>query len=293
MQNKCILLVALGYEMYGNYAFNLALSIRKYNKEIPIYLMYENTAIIELTAKELSYFNGFIKAEKEMYSIDGINQYQYAKLHLFDIAEDIGVDEVMYIDVDSMLVTDIEHLFNEFKDKDFEIGCNGYYNDFNRSKENTYTFWNKKRTAVRDILIYHKINNILSQSISGLFYFKVNDKAKQIFDVAKEVYLDKNAPCMVWANGKPDEYCFNVALCKLDIIPPKRHYLFFEQAIGSYDLDYIKKHFYGYAVGGNKLSDRLESTYNNHINDLCLEFNIETRHYNKNKKDYIKERSDN
>ena len=50
--------------MYGNYAFNLALSIRKYNKEIPIYLMYENTAISELTAKELTYFNGFIKAEK-------------------------------------------------------------------------------------------------------------------------------------------------------------------------------------------------------------------------------------
>ena len=74
--SKGIVIIALGYPLYGNAAFNLALSLKNTSPEIPIALVYEPNAISKLSSRELTYFDEFIKLDEKFYTINGSKQYQ-------------------------------------------------------------------------------------------------------------------------------------------------------------------------------------------------------------------------
>jgi hypothetical protein len=78
-----ILLLALGQPHYGNYAANLAMSIKFNLPEMPIALLHDDTAIRHISGdKRIEVFDQLIQVPKEFYQVDG-EDYQNKELPLF------------------------------------------------------------------------------------------------------------------------------------------------------------------------------------------------------------------
>ena len=286
-----IVIIALGYELYGNAAFNLALSIKDSTPDVPIALVYEENSISKLSTRELTYFDKFVKIPESWYTVEGKKQYQRAKLCVNLVSNKLCWKNTIYMDDDNMWFDKpVDDLFNRIKEREFYIGYNGYYDVLKRRKvSKNYTFW-ARNESVKTVCDYHKIKNNLPQTISGFYFFQNGPKADSIFEEARKVYDDPNAPTITWANGKPDEYCMNIALGEIDFKQEEAHIFYFQNVNGSLNDDVIERKFWGFATGGNKVPERLVHWFNRRVNILCKKHNIESRHYHIDKKDVILER---
>lgn len=272
-----VCMAALGYEMYGSSALNLAMSLKLSDPEIKIALLCDDKSISHLSEKELGLFDYKIFI-KEDYKNQG---YQIIKLL---INKYTPFKYTMYMDVDSIwLDKKVSWLFGELINKNFHIGLAGNYKD--KRPNNNYTFWGDPKV----IMDYHKLTCLL-QSVSGFYYFKKNEETDKIFELALYVYNDKNAPAVPWGNGKADEYCFNVALSSLGHIQKEFSVFYFDKLDGKFDSVEVYESFWGIAMGGHRVKKDVAEIYNRLVDRNCQALGIEKRHYHKDKADVIKER---
>ena len=87
-----IIIIALGYPLYGNTAFNLALSIKSKCKDVPIALAIEedNLSISDLTEREVGFFDHYLTVPAKHYTVNGKKEYQRSKLCLDIMAKQLG-----------------------------------------------------------------------------------------------------------------------------------------------------------------------------------------------------------
>ncbi len=281
-----IVLVALGYPLYGCDAFNLAMGLKAYDPEVPIAIIHDDTSLSKLTDQEKSFFDIFIPLPKDEYIINGKPHYPRAKLLTYKYSP---FDLTIYMDVDNIWHPEkkVSHLFGEIMNDDFSIGMCGFFDVKSQKRAHkTYTFWGEPR----DICEYHGIKTQLLQTISGFFSFKKSEYAEKIFNKAIEVYDDSKTPNMPWAGGKPDEYCFNVALSLNDFKFKVKHVFYFDKVNGTLSKHTIYHRFWGTAIGGNKVPQWIVDIYNKLVNKYCIRLNIPTRHYHVDKCKVINER---
>lgn len=287
MTKHGIVLVALGYPLYGNAAFNLAVGLKAYDPHVPITLIHDDTAISELTDHEKKFFNTFVPLPVDEYIINGKPQYPRSKLLVYKYSP---YDMSIYMDVDNVWNPEkkVSHLFGEMLRYNFSIGMNGFFDPKSQKKTNVgYTYWGEPL----DICKFHNLTNPLPQTISGFFYFKKSEYAEKVFNLALEVYDQEGTPNVPWAGGKPDEYCFNVALSTLNHKPENRHVFFFDKINGpNTPKETILHMFWGIAIGGNKVQPRIVDIYNRLVNKYCTRMNVMTRKYHIDKCLKIEER---
>lgn len=277
----------MGYELYAACALNLAMSIKAYAPTAKITLVHDES-INSLTEEELAFFDILKPVNDADYMIGGKKQYQRLKLCVDKYTD---YEHTLYIDVDTIWFPekDINKLFDSLEDKEFCIGYNGYYNPKTRAKTNlNYTYWGNPDEISR----YFNLTNILPQTISGVFYFKKSEFTKDLFNSARNIYNDQNCPHIRWANGKPDEYCFNVALSILNYQQDETHFVYFDKVNGQMKNDQIYNYFWGAAAGGNKLQPVMKRLYNQLVDLYSNHFGIKT-HYHIDKKTVIPERNSN
>lgn len=280
-----VCIVALGYDIYGSYALNLAISLKVYQPDIKIALLCEPSTINHFTDEEKSVFTSIINIPESDYLIGGVKQYQRVKLC---VNKYTPFEYTFYMDADNIFLDKkVNWLFGELHSRDFYIGCNGFY-DYatNKKSKNNYTYWTED---IRETCKYHKIS-FLPQTVSGFYYFKKNDWTDDLFRIALEVYDDPKALTVKWANGKPDEYCFNVALAKKNFKQREFHVFYFDKLNGSLEAKDIYTNFWGIATGGNRVSKNLIIIYNRLVDKYCTKLGISTRRYHVNKCDVVPER---
>lgn len=279
--------MALGYELYASCALNLAMSIKAYEPTANITLIHDDS-IKNLTPEELSFFDILKPVNESDFIVGGTRQYQRLKLCVDKYSD---YDCTLYIDVDTIWFPkkEINQLFYGLKDKPFVIGTNGFYNPKTRAKTSlNYTYWGNQEEIAR----YFQLINPLPQTISGVFYFEKCDLTRDIFSTARKIYNDPNCPHIKWANGKPDEYCFNVALSQLDYMNDETHFVYFDKVNGAMNNDKIYQYFWGAAAGGNKLQPQIRRLYNDLVDLYSNHFGIK-KHYHVDKKTIIPERNSN
>lgn len=279
-----VCLIALGYEIYGNYALNLAISLKVYQPNTSITLLTEPQAIQHLTPKEKSLFDKIIIIPESEFTLNGVKQYQRVKLLVYKYTP---YKRTFYFDSDNIFLDKkISWLYGEVHDRKFHIGMFGSYDlATNKRTKNTYTYWCEDIQAVCK---YYSIS-YLPQTVSGYYFFEKGE-ADSIFEEALKVYDDPKAPCVRWANGKPDEFCFNVALAKLGIRQDEFHVFYFDKINGHMEAKEVYSRFWGIATGGNRVSRNLVVIYNRLVDKYCIKSGIETRRYHVNKADVIPER---
>lgn len=187
-------------------------------------------------------------------------------------------DSTLYIDVDTLWFPEkpIFSFIDKLKDFDFYIGKNGDYNPITRRKiGSNYTFWGEPFR----ISNYFNLKSLLPQTISGVFWFKKSDFSEKIFARSLQIYADQRAPTQKWANGKADEYCFNVALAEVSYTQPNVHFIYFDKANGKIDRQAMFSNFWGIAAGGNRLSSEVRSMYEDLVDmyDKKLGYTIQRR----------------
>lgn len=282
MDGICI--AALGYEIYGSFAISLAISIKVSDKSCKIALLCDEQSIKHLTSEELEIFDYLIKVEEDYKEVG----YQIIKLMVYKYTP---FERTIYLDADSIwLDKKISWLIGEMSNKDFYIGLAGNYLVKNDQRpKNDYTFWGVPKT----ICEYHKIKEVLPQTVSGFFYFKKSEFATKVFKLALDVYHDEKTPDVKWANGKADEYCFNVALGLLNYTQDKFDVFYFDKLHKEYDPEIVYNSYWGIAVGGNKISYKLKTIYDKLVEFNANKLGILPKRYAENKKDIIPERNQN
>ena len=279
-----IVIVALGYELYGSYAYNLTLSIKSYNPNIRVCLLHSEEAVSHLKKNELSVFDQQIIIPEEEYLFNGKPQYQYAKLLLDKFTP---FENTVYLDADTILLPDKKINFQNYFQNDFTISSTGYYDAITAKMPNSkYQFWGNTQTITK-----HYNLTKLPQTISDFICFKKGTITESIFDAARTIYKDNTAPTVVWAGGKADEFCFNVALAQLGIIPEIFIFNFFDKVDGMRPPQEIYKNYFGLSVGGSIVPSVIEELYNRIVHKYSVQLNKMSRHYHINKKTLIPERN--
>jgi hypothetical protein len=282
-----IAIIALGHELYGSCAFNLALSLKVWEPNLRIAILHDGRATAHLTEQEMAMFTDQIMVPEDMYVVDGKPEYQRAKVCLDLLSP---YDETMYMDADNIWFDrPVSWLYGEVCHTDFHIQQNGAYNfETQKRTDARYTYWWDKP---RDVCIYWGINT-LPQTISGWFFFKKSSAATQIFQAARVAYDDSLAPCIPWAGGRPDEYCFNVALGKIGNKQSDRHVFYFDKLHGQQPPAEVYRRYWGLATGGAATERQWAEIYDRLVNKYSLRLGITTRRYHIDKRRVIKARRD-
>lgn len=280
MLGVCI--IALGYEIYGSYAFNLAASLKVYQPDISITLLCEPFAIKHLTSQEKKFFDNIIAVDESDYTVGDSKQYQRVKLL---VNKYTPYKKTFYMDADNIwLDKKVKWLFGELMDVKFSIGLNGFYDRAtNRKTKPNYTYWCDSEKEVCD---YFEIP-MLCQTVSGCFYFEKCEWVDSMFADALKVYDDAKAPHIVWAGGKADEYCFNVALGRRGYREKDLEVFYFDKLNGNKKPEDIYSQFWGISTGGHIVQKNIIIIYNRLVNKYCTMLGIKERHYHINKFDVV------
>lgn len=269
--------------MYGVYAYNLAQSIRRYyGNDFTIHLFTENSALELLSKEDVSFaFDTVNYLDKKYFIENDKPNYVLPKVHLNDLAKELGIKKALYIDVDNIIVpnTDLRKFYNECNGKDFIAGV---YDEcyLNGRRTNKYTFWINKNRSIKQLLEHYNLTKI--QAITtDMVYFEVNDTTDNIFKEALNVMKLKDDKFVLdWRDIKPDEYCFNLALAKLNITLPINMYSYFGGTYGMINLDNLRLYpFYCLSIGGEVLNNRIKEYYNYLVSVNSNYFNTEPKYY--------------
>jgi hypothetical protein len=281
-----IVIVALGYELYGSYALNLAISLKVYDQNVKIALLCDPEAISHLTEEEKKFFDQFIFVRPEDLIVNGKKEYMRFKLLVNKYSP---FENTIYLDADNIwLDKKVSWLFGELFGKDFYIGYNAQFDvKKQRTSKQGYTYWCRDENEMAK---YHKLKNFIPQTVSGFFFFRKCSFTDLVFDEALKVYDDRNAPCDNFAGSRPDEYCLNVALAKLDYVQPEFHPMYFDKLHGAKEGEEIYKGYWGIAIGGNRVSVRVKDFYNKLVNKYCIMAGLDNPHFHKDKFKNIPER---
>lgn len=243
------------------------MSLKAHDSNLLICLVHDTKSISHLDEEEFGLFDYMVVADENDYTIDGKKQYQYMKLILNKYTP---FKNTLYIDVDTLFFPNknISQLLSGLSKYNFFIGQNGSYNPLDRTRtNNNYTYWEEPGKISK----YFNLKNSLPQTVSGMFYFKKCKFTENLFTRACEIYKDRKAPCVKWANGRPDEYCYNVALSEVGYSQKNCHFVYFDKINGGMERQKMYDNFWGIATGGNTLTHIVKS-----LHDDLVKLYVET-----------------
>jgi len=286
---KGVIILATGHSIYGRYALNLAISLRANCHNVDICLVCDKQGIADFKEYQLNLFNTIKIIDESSYIINGEKHHFFLKTKLYELSP---YDETIFFDADTLICPgkNIDFMFSTLSDNDFAIANNGWV-DLITGKSNvinSYKFWGE----IEAIKEYHKITK-LYQTNSTFIYFKKTQENKELFDLCQQIYLDESAPKEKQTWGYADEYCFNVALSKLNIKfkSPNQNIIFIQFVQKKIEKKNITERFWGMTNGGHKTHPLLVKIYNELVNQYCLKMNILDRFYHIDKSQLIPERN--
>lgn len=256
-----IVIVACGNPIYGNMAYNLAMSI-KYNSQVDITCLYSEQSLSELNAKQLKSFDKIIEVPKKYW----VKAYQRVKCFANELTP---YDRTIMIDADTVWnKRDINKLFVD----NFQTGCLGKWENGEETYEG-YVYWEKPT----NIIDYWGINLIYKTYSGFVAWTKEHD---YIWREIQRVYDDQNAPCEKWNGDKPDEYAFNIGISlaehkmKHDYMP-----IFFGYESKKYFEHTMRTKYYGMSVSGAFPDPYIITVYNKILREYAYRTGLDIKPY--------------
>lgn len=249
MLEKGVLILSLGSDLYGRYAFNLALSIKHTSPDVHITVVHTNN-LYRLTEKQLAIFDNLIECPGEYYMSGNKICYINAKLCLDKLTP---YKKTLFLDAD-MIVSpykSVESIFKKCANNPFVMVCRGI--DVNVSE------W----INVEEMKEKFDLKKWYDCS-SELMYFEettVFEKARDIH----ELFLNGEFYFKNFAGGVPDEACIVPALLisykKPKFVPFKPSY--WEGVENKFmKSEEIFNNFELLSIGGNSASKHVQNIYN-------------------------------
>lgn len=247
-----VVLVAFGKPAYYGAAYNLAYSIKRYNKNIEIAIILEDSSTAMSHVAELSDVTDIlmtIKAE-HLYT-DGKLDPGKAKIFLYEY---LPFERNLYLDVDGIVLKDIKPMLDTLaaSGKQYAAHIMGYHKleQGNKIESMVWAYAN-------DIWAQYNLSEstVLPAINSSWQYIEISPKAHALYKIAQDFYVNNPIPLNKlrnkWGNTQPDELYMNIALAKLEIDPampvefihiPTKRGLNYAEVINNY---YIQAYYGG------------------------------------------------
>ena len=264
MPKKGILLIALGNPLYGNLAYNLAMSIKaraQINGDPATFiaLVHDNNSISHLNEAQRFHFDQKIICPPEYYQHNGETHYLKSKLYIDKLTP---FEQTIFLDADMVWspYKNMVDLWKEFgNEMAFSIACR-------EKKDNAgVSEWVK----LEDINTIYGFTEWMDLSSEVMYIDKTKQSCVQMFEDAREFYSHDYLNVRQFAGGKPDEPFFTLAMLKNSMLPHKQPFKpsYWEYAhgkTGSFikDVD-LWNTYYLLSIGGKAPSAKIESIYNN------------------------------
>lgn len=257
MQTTGVLLLAIGDELYQKLAVVLAASIKKNAPDVPICLITDTRLSEETFSTEQVDLFSCIKFTGVWSGVESAVMAFKTTLPTYS-----PYDNTLYLDVDSILTPthNILNLFEQLKDIEFAPYNSGIFNP--KAKQQAYPLWGDYEALIEAYGLNKDAQ--IPQTNTSFIWFKKTEKVKEIFELANEILLD-GKEFDTWRGAKPDELCFNIALCKLGYQlhqhPYEPVYLYFKNPQRS--KEYIIENFPFFSIIGKEIKDqRIITIYN-------------------------------
>lgn len=298
LKSKGVVIVATGHPNYVRMSFNLVIGLRLANKDLNICLITTKGNLAYLSEVKQQYYTDFIELDEEFYTINDNVEHPFVKVNIYDLSP---YDETIYLDCDSIWCKgrDIQPLFDKFKNEDFGFTI---YNkdDIFKIDSDKSIYWNKEGECIGDFRKYFtfKKDALFYHVQSSFLYFRKSKKAKQIFDTAKKLYLNRDFGFRDWANSIPDELTFDLSLSLINHKTENYYHedIFFYplnagQKARANDMPNIYKNYYYISLAGNVMSQDFKDLYNRLVNYYSQQdLRINEVYLWKDKQAFLKER---
>lgn len=262
MKKQGILLIAAGHPYYGNYAYQLAVSLKANSLDIPVSVIYEGNGLGHLSASKMAIFDHLIEAKPAHYTSKtlGIRDIFKLKTAIYDLTP---YDETLYLDSDMLWLPNkmVEDVFHELKDIDFTMSNRGamVMNDANEG----FIQW----ASVNDIrTIYGFKDEMLYHLSSEFIYFKKTKEVKGLFEKVKKNFDYPKVNYKIFGSNQPDELSFTIACMQTGIYPHTVGYFpAYWESFHKMNLNGIAmyKAYYLCSFGGAIYSNGVRDFYNN------------------------------
>lgn len=209
--SRGIVLLALGKPAYGQFAYNMAISIRAYNKNIPIHLVYEPSVKLK---GELNIFTHKTVIAPEHVYLNGKFTPALAKLNLYKY---LLFDDNVYLDVDGVCIADVEKCFEQ--EKDYAAESLGY-EPLSNKEYGWRMHWATGETIMKH---YGLTPETMIPFINSSFQFiRKGEFAEELYAQAL-LNFSNPIPIMelknAWGKSQPDELYMNIACGQLGYDP--------------------------------------------------------------------------
>lgn len=230
-------------------ACNLAVSIKHYSPDLPIYLLHDDR-VFSKGNFDLSLFSDTKLIEPD---------YAHPANTKADIYDYLPYDENLFMDVDAICLKDVRPLFEELKDMNYAVTVAAVY-DKNSPEVFSNLPWANKSVIWQHFNLPQDAK--LPSVQSSIQFIRKSDETKKIFDQLKsnlrnEIPLNKLRN--QWGGSQPDELYLDVALAQLGVNPHiGDHAILFTHSMQKEDgrtlsLSEIREKFYFMSLYGSKL----------------------------------------
>lgn len=274
---KGIVLFAFGRRGYAYMACNMAISIKYYNKDIPITL-YVDEKILDYIKDDLAFFDKvftlpFNIVYKPKVGIDPAN----VKVN---VPKYLPYDENLYLDVDGIAVKDLQPLINNLsKEKGYYltqvIDSGGY------DKKILYDIWAKK-DKIYEFFELNKETAIYPAVQTSFAYFKKGADIVLFYEKLKYFYdkgFLRSDIEQRWGGTLPDELFYSGTCAHLDYNPASKEEPIFFGNIHNQKTTHqdIKDKYYISAIYGNGRGNTLTRRtyfdfYDNELREIYKHF---------------------
>ncbi len=271
-KTKGIVLLALGHKMYGNYAANLASSLRFNYRDIPIHLAYAGNAIDEISKDaRMKLFSSVAEIPQEYYTTKGKPTFIKAKNYLYQLSP---FDCTLFLDVDIIMTPrndknthdGIGLFFDEMESKniDFTMANRDFLEMAEAENNQKYSIW----ANVHEVAQAYKIKEGRYYSCHSEFIYFTKCKANEkFFKLAEEISENIKVKHADFGGGIPDELPFAIAMAKLKHYPHATPFIkiYWHNAERSGLIDNLSKlynQFLGISWGGNATDKSTIRAYN-------------------------------
>jgi len=236
MVSQGVTLMAFGKPIFFEFAFNMALSLRKHSPNVPIQLIHDH--YIKELGDRANIFDVLTDISSQAYTDNKRIQAGKGKLSMYSL---LHFDETLYLDVDGVVLQDISPLFDQ--EQDFKIQKDAMH-------------WVDDHDGVA------KQYNLKKQAIgcnSSIMFVRKSKTTKKLFaDALKAIDEPFENMATEWFHGMhPDELYLGISMSKnnlADVYFETRFPVYFQRRIDYHinkSVDDVKKDFFVLGCYGN------------------------------------------
>lgn len=287
---KAVILLGAGVPMYGNWCFNLAVSIHAQTPDMPIIIVTDSKSegIREITPDKMGeFYAGVSLYEEDCKNDSGIDDFLRGKNLLYKVSKSFeGVfDEFLFLDADVIILPgkSVESLFSG---KDFNISCRG---SGKLPKYDTYWLKGSDVTEMYPQFVDKTMYNVSSETIS----WKHTKEMDAYWESVEKYYDQPKTKFTKFGFGTPDEIAHSLAMMEHGIELDNDSWMphFWERHDKKTPNITIMGDYIGFSIGGNTIRTESARFYNNTVQNYMQARRIRNWWPARSKREFLPDRS--